>query len=147
MRYSSMRIFLICALSSANASQAASNVSARFDGVYSGWAIQTPGMSLPSCSPFQITRMTIAQGFLRSDEGIDQPITTGLITGLITEEGYMAGFMARPGGVKHDLDGRLENDIISAGFIETETSCAWLVELSRPPKSTTLAPLPIDPGH
>ena len=116
---------LACALMLATEAVATSNVSARYDGIYTGKAFPTPGMSAPTCQPFEIPRVTIAKGFLRAGATSDEI----RISGFITEEGYVAAFMTRPGGQKYPLDGRLEDGRISAGFLEPAAACAWIVEL------------------
>lgn len=104
---------------------AASNVSARYDGVYSGQAVAAPAMSTGACPSFDIGPVTITKGFLRSEKAPDRPS----ITGFITEEGYIQASMTSPDGTKKPLDGRLENGTISAGLIDAAGGCAWLVEL------------------
>lgn len=119
-------VVLTCALALASEALAASNVSARYDGVYTGKAFPTPGMSAPTCQPFEIPRVTIAKGFFGAGTASDDI----RISGFITEEGYVSAFMTRPGGQKYPLDGRLEDGRISAGFLEPAAGCAWIVELS-----------------
>ncbi|MHB1205527.1 MAG: hypothetical protein ACYCZX_08170 [Rhodospirillaceae bacterium] len=104
---------------------AASNVSAKYDGVYSGQAVTVPAMSTGACPSFDIGPVTIAKGFLRSEKAPNQPA----VNGFITEEGYLQASLVRPDGTKKPLDGRLENGIISAGLIDGVAGCAWLVEL------------------
>ncbi len=82
---------------------AASNVSAKYDGVYSGQAVTVPAMSTGACPSFDIGPVTIAKGFLRSEKAPNQPA----VNGFITEEGYLQASLVRPDGTKKPLDGRL----------------------------------------
>ncbi len=114
---------------------AADVISPAHDGVYSGAAERNPALSSGSCEAIALGKVTIAQGNLRSEPSP----ATAWITGIITEDGHVKGFMARPGGPRRPLEGRLTGDTISAGFIEPDaqgaTTCAWLIELKRtPPK-------------
>ncbi len=109
--------------------QAADVVSAKFDGVYTGQATVNPALSAGSCGPFAVGKVIISQGNLRTEAKTDMP----WLTGLITEDGHVKGSMARPGGARSTLEGRLSGDTISAGFIEAASMCAWLIELKREP--------------
>ena len=109
--------------------QAADVVSAKFDGVYTGQATVNPALSAGSCEPFSVGKVVIIQGNLRTEAKPHMP----WLTGLITEDGYVKGSMARPGGARSALEGRLSGGTISAGFIEAASMCAWLIELKREP--------------
>ena len=110
------------------ATQAATNVSAQYDGVYTGVAKPNPAVSVAGpCAPFTINKVTIRQGNLKSDA----VTTAAAINGIITEDGYVQAKMALPGGAPSEFDGRLTGSTISAGFIESSSGCAWLVELKR----------------
>ena len=115
----------------APAVQAANTVSTKYDGIYTGQA--TPNAILSpatSCEPLVVGKVTIAQGNLRT-EAVPR---VAWITGLITEDGYVQGSMARPGGPRSPLDGRLDGDAIIAGFMEAGSGCVWLIELKRRPQ-------------
>ena len=98
-------------------------------GVYTAAAERNPALSGEGCAPSPLGTITITQGNLRS---APSP-TLAWITGIITEDGHVKGFMARPGGPRRPLEGRLTGDTISAGFIEPDVMCAWQVELKRTP--------------
>lgn len=106
---------------------AADVISPAHDGVYTATAERNPALSGGSCQAIAMGKVTIAQGNLRSAPSS----TTAWLTGIITEDGHVKGFMARPGGPRRPLEGRLTGDTISAGFIEPDTMCAWQVELKR----------------
>lgn len=114
-------------LAVAGAAQASSNVSGRYDGRYVGAAEPVPGMGPASCTGFTLGTISIEKGILRvpgRGSGIG-------VSGYITEEGYVSAFMTRAGHEKSALDGRLQDDVIVAGFIEKDTGCAWTVHLTR----------------
>lgn len=113
----------------ANAAFAADVISPAHDGVYTGAAERSPALSGGSCEAIALGKVTIAQGNLRSEPSP----TTAWITGIITEDGHVKGSMARPGGPRRPLEGRLSGDTISAGFIEPDTMCAWQIVLKRAP--------------
>lgn len=104
----------------------ASNVSSKYDGVYSGAAEPVTGMGAPNCPAFVIADVTIASGFLRTPQTTGQPT----LSGFITEDGYLSAYLARPGRPRFPMDGRLENQTITAGFIDTEDNCYWIVRLA-----------------
>ncbi len=103
------------------------------DGVYTATAERNPALSGENCQALALGKVTIAQGNLRSAASS----TTAWLTGIITEDGHVKGSMARPGGPRRPLEGRLMGDTISAGFIESDaqanTMCAWQIELKRAP--------------
>lgn len=106
---------LILCLASAPA-LAASGVTSAYDGVYLA-AVRT---SAGGCPAFDIGRVTISQGALHSEPGAPA------INGFITEEGYVQATMDHD-GVSGALDGRLADDMISAGYMAG--GCSWIVEL------------------
>lgn len=121
-----MRIALtLMTLLVAGTAQAESNVSNKFDGVYQGNAMPVVGMSTSACPELQLPEVTIAKGFLKSAKDPSQPA----VSGFITEEGYVAAFMARAGQQRSAMDGRFEAGVISAGFIEATSGCMWVVHL------------------
>ena len=120
------------------AAAAASNVTNKYDGVYTGTAQPAPGTEVKGCLMFSVGDVTIARGFLRTPKGADLPF----VTGLITEEGYVAAFMARPGHARAAMDGRFDEDQIVAGFIEEDSGCVWVVHLA-PVRNGDLIP----PGY
>lgn len=93
-----------------------SGVSSAFDGVYLGAVRASTG----GCPAFDIGHVTIKDGALRSEAGAPE------ISGIITAEGYVQATLTRD-GVAGPLDGRLDNGIISAGYMSG--NCAWIVEL------------------
>lgn len=93
-----------------------SGVSSAFDGVYLGAVRASAG----GCPAFDIGRVTISKGALKSETG--EPA----ISGFITEEGYVQATLSRNGNTG-PLDGRLDNGMISAGYMDG--TCAWIVEL------------------
>lgn len=119
------RIITFAILLTAAPAFAGSNVSPKFDGRYAGSAQPVAGMSRDGCEPLDLKDVSIAKGVLRSAANAGGP-TVG---GFITEECYVAGRMARPGGKQYSMDGRLEDGVITAGFIEAESGCAWIVHL------------------
>lgn len=118
-------------LALAGPAQASSNVSARYDGKYDGVAELVPYMGPANCSGFVLPTVSIEKGFLKV-AGRDAQIA---ISGFVTEEGYVSAFMTRAGHDRSALDGRLEDTIIAAGFIETDTGCVWTVHLTRQPQA------------
>lgn len=106
---------------------ATSDVSAKFDGTYAGSAVPAPNMGGSGCTAFAIHEVSIIKGILRSGRDQAQPKTEGFITA----EGYVSAFMTRAGHLRSPLDGRLENDVIVAGFIELDSNCHWIVKLAR----------------
>jgi hypothetical protein len=48
--------------------------------------------------------------------------------------------MTRPGHQAAALDGRLEDGVIAAGFIESESGCVWVIHLT--PQQAGGAPAP-----
>ncbi|MBX7197804.1 MAG: hypothetical protein K1X51_00335 [Rhodospirillaceae bacterium] len=127
------RILWAASLFMTSTAFAADVISAAYDGVYTALAERNPALSSGSCEAIAVGKVTIAQGNLRSAPSS----TTAWLTGIITEDGHVKGFMARPGGPRRPLEGRLAGDTISAGFIEPDaqanTMCAWQVELKRAP--------------
>lgn len=105
---------------------AASDVSAQFDGVYAGTAEPAPAMGRAGCGAFQIPSVTIAKGFFQTTSGA-QPS----VTGFVTADGYVSASLTRPGRPRLALDGRLEGDTISAGLIDAEDNCYWVVRLTK----------------
>lgn len=93
-----------------------SGTTSNFDGVYLG-AVHT---SAGNCPAFEIGRVTISNGALKSDTG------EAAISGIITQEGYVAATLSRNGTTAR-MDGRLDNGMISAGYMDG--ACAWIVEL------------------
>ena len=105
---------LLCLISAP--ALATSGVSSAFDGVYLGAVRSAAG----DCPAFDIGRVTISGGALHSEPGAP------IISGIITEEGYVQATLNRDGSAGA-LDGRLNNGMISAGY--KNGSCAWIVEL------------------
>jgi hypothetical protein len=111
----------------AGSAQASSNVSGRYDGRYDGSAVPVAGMGPASCTGFSLATISIEKGILKVPRG-----GAGIaISGFITEEGYVSAFMTRAGHERSALDGRLQDDLIVAGFIEKDTGCVWTVHLAR----------------
>lgn len=107
--------------------QGASNVSAKFDGIYEGEATPAVALEQAGCSAFAAGEVVIANGILKSRKTDGSPT----ITGFITEEGYVAAFMTRAGHQRSAMDGRHENCVIGVGFIESDSGCAWVVHLQQ----------------
>lgn len=128
-----MRLFLwgpaVAGIVFASAVLAADVISPAHDGVYTGAAERNAALSGGSCEAIALGKVTIAQGNLRSEPSP----SLAWITGIITEDGHVKGSMARPGGPRRPLEGRLTGDTISAGFIEPDAMCAWQIELKRAP--------------
>ena len=129
MRFSSQAAATAAMLLAPLPSLAANSVSPNFDGVYGGQATVNPALSSGSCGPFSMGKVIISQGNLRTEAKPDMP----WVTGIITEDGYVQGSMAKPGGARSPFDGRLKDNTITAGFIESASMCAWLIELKREP--------------
>jgi hypothetical protein len=110
---------------------AGSDISSKFDGRYAGTAEAASGIGARGCSSFTLGDVVIAQGFLRAARTDNQPS----VSGFITEEGYVAASMSRPGHMRSAMDGRLVEGVIVAGFIEADTNCAWVVRLLPYPPS------------
>lgn len=108
-------IFLLACLMAAPA-LGSSGVSSAFDGLYLGAVRSSAG----GCPAFDIGPVTIKDGALSSEAGAPE------IKGFITAEGYVQAVMTRD-GVTGPLDGRLDNGMISAGYMSGP--CAWIVEL------------------
>lgn len=108
---------------------AASNVSAKFDGIYAGEAKPAPLKSAPACASIPIAEVRVAKGFLSVSKNPEH-LT---VTGLITAEGYVAAFLTRPGHSRSPMDGRYEENTIIAGLIESDSDCSWVVYLTRRP--------------
>jgi hypothetical protein len=109
----------------AGTAQAASNVSSKFDGSYSGTAEPAPAMGAAGCGRFSLD-VTITRGILRA-----APLSAPyIISGFITEEGYVAAYLTRSGHVRSALDGRWDEGVIVAGFIEADSNCMWVLRLS-----------------
>ncbi len=107
--------------------RAASDVSARYDGRYSGSAKPVPNMGSSECRAFAIDGVKVEKGFFLSSGASAQPA----VKGFITEEGYVAAWMARPGGMAYAMDGRLEGSTIIAGYIDSAANCYWTVYLAK----------------
>jgi hypothetical protein len=56
-----------------------------------------------------------------------------IASGFITEEGYFAAFITRPGHQRTPMDGRLVDGSIIAGIMEGDSGCAWVIHLDRKP--------------
>ena len=108
---------------------AADTISAAFDGAYTGTAARNTALSSGSCEALPLGKITITQGNLRSEASN----TTAWVTGIVTADGYVKATMARPGGPRGALEGRLAGDTLNAGFIEQDSMCAWQIELKRTP--------------
>jgi len=104
---------------------AGSDISNKFDGRYAGAAEPASGIGAQGCPSFTLSEIVIAQGFLRAAPTDNQPS----LSGFITEEGYVAASVSRPGHMRSAMDGRLVEGVIVAGFIEADTNCAWVVRL------------------
>lgn len=141
-----LRIAVLLALVAPGGAHAASNVSAKFDGTYEGAATPAPAISAAGCKPFIVSDIAISAGFLKSPKG------SGLtVSGFVTEEGYVSASLARAGRPSYPLDGRLEDGVISAGFIEVDSGCIWIVHLRRrpqgiPPQPASTQTGPVDAG-
>lgn len=112
------------ALLSVSAASATSDVSAKFDGLYAGNMIPSPGMSAPSC-PVLAARVTFSKGIIQTSPGIPA------FDGLVTEEGFVTGHMLRADGSKVVFEGRLEGTVLSGGIIDDDAGCAWTVNLKK----------------
>jgi hypothetical protein len=124
-------IFGACLMTfSAHAVNAASDVSARFDGVYAGSAEPAPAMGRTGCGVFPVAPVTIANGFFQTAADAAQASITA---GFITADGYVSAYLTRPGRPRFAMDGRLDGQIIIAGFIDTDENCYWIVRLTKMP--------------
>jgi len=110
----------------AGTAQAASNVTTKFDGIYTSSAEPAPAMGAAGCPAFSLGEVNISRGFLRTTPAPDRPV----VTGFITEEGYVAAYVTRPGHSRSAMDGRLDEGVIVAGFIEGDSNCMWVVRLT-----------------
>lgn len=108
---------------------AANDISAAFDGAYTGTATRNTALSSGACEALPLGKITISQGNLRSEPSN----TVAWISGIVTADGYVKATMARPGGPRGALEGRLTGDTISGGFIESASMCTWQIELKRAP--------------
>jgi hypothetical protein len=122
-----LRGALLVPLFALSAAHAASNVSAKYDGSYEGAATPALPMRTAGCPAFTLNGIAISNGFLKTPQGE----AAYAVSGFITEEGYVSAFLARAGHVRSALDGRMEDGVISAGFIESDSGCAWIVHLRR----------------
>jgi hypothetical protein len=111
------------------AAQAASGVTARFDGMYSGMAEPAANRASAHCAPFTVEQVSITKGQLKSPSGPASP----RLKGFITEEGYVSASMARPNMKELALDGRLQGDTIVAGYVDEGQNCNWVVKLKKQP--------------
>lgn len=127
MRYRSLCGVIVITCIIAAPAWAASDVSPKFDGVYLGAAAVVSGMGVAACAPFDVGEVTISRGFVKP--GTDAALPR--ISGFITEEGYLAAVMTRSGRPTFPLEGRLEDGVIVAGFIDTTENCYWTVHLRR----------------
>jgi len=118
------------AVMTAAAAQAASNVSAKFDGRYAGIAAPAP-LSPVACSTLQFDHLAISGGFVSTPRGGSDPISSGFIT----EEGYFTAIITRPGHRPTPMDGRLVDGTIIAGVMECDSGCAWVIHLERKPQT------------
>lgn len=109
--------------------EAASNVSAKYDGIYEGAATPAPGLGTANCLAFPLTDVRLEKGFFKAARAGSNVS----ISGFITEEGYVSAHMARAGHQRSPLDGRLEDGLIVAGFIEFDSGCSWVVHLRPRP--------------
>jgi len=106
---------------------AASNISAKFDGTYHAAVEAVPWMnSGSSCGSLVVETVNIKNGLV-SAAARDVP---GAIRGFITEEGYLEATIMSPEGRSGALNGRLEDGMLSAGAIDQNAGCAWLVKLT-----------------
>ncbi len=121
---SSARVFLALALiATAGFAHAASGISARYDGTYSGTA--EPASNPLRCAPFSVEQVSISNGHLKSPAGAPE------VKGFITEEGYVSGSLTRPNMKETPLDGRLQGDTIVAGYVDKDQDCDWVVKLHK----------------
>jgi hypothetical protein len=107
----------------AGIAQAASGISPRYDGVYSGMA--EPASNSLRCQPFAVDQVAIKGGHLKSPSG--EPA----IKGFITEEGYVSASMTGPDMKPAEMDGRAEGDTIVAGYVDDAQKCDWVVRLRK----------------
>jgi len=114
----------LCAGTAANA---ASNVTAQFDGIYAGTAQPTPAFG-SGCEAFVIDNVKIVNGFLTSTGDAGHRA----VRGFITEEGYVAAYM-QDRDKRYAMDGRLVEGVIVAGFIVDTPPCAWVLRLIKQP--------------
>jgi hypothetical protein len=110
------------------AAWAASNVSPRFDGSYSGTLVPSPWMSKPDCAAIQIGTMTIKQGVI-----VRQPKAAVSFDGIVTEEGFVTGHLRRAGAAAVVFEGRFVGKELSGGIIDEAVGCAWTVSLAPVP--------------
>lgn len=118
---------LFLTLMAAPSVHAASDVRAKFDGVYEGAAMPVPAMGPAGCPTFTLSDVWITKGFFKKSVAAMGPV----VEGFITDEGYVSAFLTRPGHQRSALDGRLEDGVLSAGFIESDSGCVWVVHLRR----------------
>jgi hypothetical protein len=106
---------------------AASDISPRFDGAYDVATETVPWMGAgAACAPLSVESVQIKNGLV-SAAVRNAP---GAIRGFITAEGYLEATITLAGGRAVPLNGRLDQDLLSAGAIDTTAGCAWLVKIT-----------------
>src|SRR5581483_12210626 len=111
---------LLLAVLIAGPAAATSGISDRFDGIYAGQATPPPDRAMAQCPSFSVGQMHIAKGIVSTGSGnratrtsnTDEPV----ISGFITEEGFLSGTITLPQGERDTIEGRLEDGILVAGI-------------------------------
>lgn len=122
----SLALSLSLALGVAEVAAAASNVSSKYDGVYSGAAMPARTGVQSECAEFAVGNITIAGGIFKSPAS-----QFPKVSGFVTEEGYVASFLTRSGHGRSAMDGRIVDGVIVAGLIEEDSGCMWTVRLEK----------------
>jgi hypothetical protein len=104
---------------------AATNVSPKFDGIYRGTANPTPGMSRPECVPFTAS-FVIKSGLIRKDTS-----AAVVFDGFVTEEGFVHGHVREGSKAPVLMEGRIVDDMLTAGALDEAAGCAWTLKLQR----------------
>lgn len=103
---------------------AATSVSPKFDGAYSGNIAPNAALSSGDCKPIQTYGVTIAKGMLQGGA----PTGKGSTSAIVTEDGFVTGRVVMD-GKSYPLEGRIIDNTLMAGLITG--NCTWIVKLNK----------------
>ncbi len=115
---------LMLASAWAATSYAASDVSPRFDGVYSGTLAPLAWMSQRTCAEIAL-RVEVRNGFFARGA-----LLVPSVNGFVTDEGFVTGRLHRQDSKTLAFEGRIVEGELSAGAIDEEAGCYWVATLT-----------------
>lgn len=103
---------------------AATNISAKYDGTYSGALSPNGALSTGTCAFVDNLGVTIARGMLKGT----LPPVNGSTQAIVTEDGFVTGRIVM-NGKSYPLEGRITDGTLLAGLFTGD--CAWVLKLAK----------------